>query len=83
MKEEITMQPLIITGPQGAGKSENSHVLQKFFQRSVLVDPWEGGPLPAGCLALTNATEFPEGADVLTLEAAMAQVADGHQAVQL
>ncbi|MEA3278878.1 MAG: hypothetical protein U9Q81_27010 [Pseudomonadota bacterium] len=47
--------PVIVHGPQGCGKTRAVGHLRRVFGREVVIDPWEGGPLPPGALALTNA----------------------------
>lgn len=69
------MNIIVITAPQGAGKSQHATALQAVFGSSRLVDEWDGvTPLQAGDLALTNAPVQWQGADrVMTLEQALAE----------
>lgn len=73
---ENAMQSVVITAPQGAGKSKHAAVLMGAFGCSRLVDAWDGlTPLQDGDLALTNAEVQWQGAGrVLTLEQAQAEV---------
>ncbi|TKJ10221.1 hypothetical protein [Halomonas sp. 15WGF] len=76
-------QLIVLTGPQGSGKTQVSAALAQHFQLSHVVDEWDGAsPSPAdlaalegGCLAVTNAelniAEVP-GATVMDIEAAKA-----------
>lgn len=49
------MEPTIVFGPAGCGKSSKATQLQENFGCSEVVDEWDGvSPLPAGALALTN-----------------------------
>lgn len=48
--------PLVIYGPQASGKTRHARVLLRHFQKSVLVDDWNGETaLAPWTLALTNA----------------------------
>jgi predicted ABC-type ATPase len=79
----IMTQLIVLTGPQGSGKTQVSAALAQHFQLSHVVDEWDGAsPSPAdlaalegGCLAVTNAelniAEVP-GATVMDIEAAKA-----------
>ena len=71
---ENAMQSVVITAPQGAGKSQHATALMGAFGCSRLVDEWDGvAPLQDGDLALTNAEVRWQGAGrVLTLEQALA-----------
>lgn len=76
-------QLIVLTGPQGSGKTQISAALAQQFQLAHVIDEWDGAsPSPAdlaalegGCLAVTNSelhmTDSP-GAKVLDVEAAKA-----------
>lgn len=76
-------QLIVLTGPQGSGKTQISAALAQHFQLSHVIDEWDGAsPSPAdlaalegGCLAVTNAElslAQMNGAKVLDVEAAKA-----------
>jgi len=76
-------QLIVLTGPQGSGKTQISAALAKHFQLFHVVDEWDGAsPSPAdlaaldgGCLAVTNAelsAAEVNGAKLLDIEAAKA-----------
>lgn len=73
------MQALIITAPQGAGKSNLAKAMAEFFGYTEIVDSWEClEPLPEGVLALTNIETIPpEFGRVMTLNEAKALMAAG------
>ena len=67
---------IIIHGPQGCGKTSNSHRLAAFFGIEQVVDNWDGvSPLPEQCMALTNApcfaVDIAPGVRVLDFDEAM------------
>lgn len=66
--------PIVITGSQGCGKARHAAALARFFGAHAVEQEWNGrSPLPAGCVAFTNAQveSAPPGAAVYSLDQAL------------
>ena len=49
-------RPIAVTGAQGCGKSLHAAAIARFFDAKTVEPEWDGQrPLPAGCVAFTNA----------------------------
>lgn len=50
---------VIITGPQGCGKTRNGAALARHYGKRRVIDDWTlGTPIPADAIALTNETHL-------------------------
>ena len=60
--------PVLLIGPPGIGKTHLADELQDAIGATALLDPWDGGALAAGTLALTSdpgaARHMPEGVTI-------------------
>lgn len=53
------LKTIIITGPQGSGKTLNSQKLAQHFGCNLIIEEWDGvSPCPKGSLVLTNSESF-------------------------
>lgn len=53
----MLIEPLVIYGPAGCGKTRNAEALAAHFGAATIVDSWDGTtPLRGSALALSNAT---------------------------
>lgn len=50
---------LVISGPQGCGKSRHAKALARYYGKTRVIDDWiPGTPIPGNALALTHETRL-------------------------